>query len=80
MLENVIEKLTNHGITEVILSMGFQPSAFVDAYPDAICAGLPLKYVIEPTPLDTAGAIRFAALQSGVEETFMVCNLSLIHI
>jgi len=74
MLENVIEKLTNHGITEVILSMGFQPSAFVDAYPDAICAGLPLKYVIEPTPLDTAGAIRFAALQSGVEETFMVCN------
>ena len=74
MLENVIEKLTNHGITEVILSMGFQPSAFIDAYPDAICEGLPLKYVIEPTPLDTAGAIRFAVLHSGVDETFLVCN------
>ena len=74
MLENVIEKLTNHGITEVILSMGFQPSAFVDAYPDETCVGLPIKYVIEPEPLDTAGAIRFAALQSEVDETFLVCN------
>ena len=74
MLENVIEKLTNHGITEVILSMGFQPSAFVDAYPDETCVGLPIKYVIEPEPLDTAGAIRFAALQSDVDETFLVCN------
>ena len=74
MLENVIEKLTNHGITEVILSMGFQPSAFVDAYPDETCVGLPIKYVIEPEPLDTAGAIRFAAFQSDVDETFLVCN------
>ena len=32
------------------------------------------KYAIEPEPLDTAGAIRFAALQSGVDETFLVCN------
>ena len=74
MLENVIEKLADDGITEVILSMGFQPSVFVDAYPDEICAGLPIKYVIEPEPLDTAGAIRFAALQSDVDETFLVCN------
>jgi mannose-1-phosphate guanylyltransferase len=54
--------------------MGFQPSAFVDAYPNETCAGLPLKYVVEPTPLDTAGAIGFSALQSGVNETFLVCN------
>ena len=74
MLENVIEKLANHGVVEVILSMGFQPAAFVEAYPDAMCAGLPLKYVIEHEPLDTAGAIRFAAFQSGVDETFLVCN------
>ena len=74
MLENVIEKLADHGITEVVLSMGFQPSAFVDAYPNETCAGLPLKYVVEPTPLDTAGAIGFSALQSGVNETFLVCN------
>jgi mannose-1-phosphate guanylyltransferase len=74
MLENVIENLANHGIVEVILSMGFQPSAFIDAYPEEMCAGLPIKYVVEPEPLDTAGAIKFAALQSGVDEAFLVCN------
>ena len=74
MLENVIENLSNHKVTEVILSMGFQPSAFVDAYPNGMCGGLPLKYVVEPTPLDTAGAIGFSALESSVNETFLVCN------
>ena len=74
MLENVIEQLSGHGITEVILSMGFKPDAFFHAYPNGMCAGLPLKYVVEPTPLDTAGAIRFSAFQSDITETFMVCN------
>ena len=74
MLENVIENLATHGVVEVVLSMGFQPSDFFDAYPEEMCAGLPFRYVVEPEPLDTAGAIRFAALQSGVDETFLVCN------
>ena len=46
MLENVIENLATHGVVEVVLSMGFQPSSFIDAYPDEMCAGLPLKYVV----------------------------------
>ena len=74
MLEHVVEHLSEHGITEVILSMGFQPAAFVDTYSNEMCAGLPLKYVVEPTPLDTAGAIAFSAIKSGVDETFLVCN------
>ena len=74
MLENVVEKLSQHGITEVILSMGFKPDVFVDTYPEEMCAGLPIKYVVESTPLDTAGAIRFSAIQSGIENTFLVCN------
>lgn len=74
MLETVIEQLSNHGITEVILSMGFKPDAFVEAFPEEECAGLPLKYIVEPTPLDTAGAIRFSARRSGIDKTFLVCN------
>ena len=74
MLENVIENLATHGVVEVVLSMGFQPSDFFDAYPEEMCAGLPIRYVVEPEPLDTAGAIKFAALQSGVDETFLACN------
>ena len=74
MLENVIQELSQHGITEVILSMGFKPDIFIDKYPEELCAGLPLKYVVEPTPLDTAGAIRFAVAESGIKDTFLVCN------
>jgi mannose-1-phosphate guanylyltransferase len=74
MLEHVVEHLSAHGITEVVLSMGHEPSAFIDAYPKEVCAGLPLKYVVESMPLDTAGAIAFAATKSGTEETFLVCN------
>ena len=33
-----------------------------------------LSYAVEPTPLDTAGAIRFAARHAGIDETFVVVN------
>ena len=74
MLEHVVEHLSAHGITEVVLSMGYEPFAFIDAYPKEVCSGLPLKYVVEPMPLDTAGAIAFAATKSRTDETFLVCN------
>jgi len=33
-----------------------------------------VSYAVEPEPLDTAGAIRFAAAHAGVSETFIVVN------
>ena len=33
-----------------------------------------LHYAVEPEPLDTAGAIRFAALEAGIDERFLVLN------
>ena len=74
MIEHVVEHLAAHGVTEVVLSLGFAPEAFQEAYPDGVCAGLPLHYAIEPEPLDTAGAVRFAALDAGIDDTFLVLN------
>lgn len=74
MIEHVIEHLAAHGIEEAVLSLGFKPDAFTDAYPQGICAGVKLHYAIEPEPLDTAGAIRFAALDAGIAERFVVVN------
>ena len=40
-------------------------------------AGAPasqLHYAVEPEPLDTAGAIRFAATDAGIDERFLVVN------
>lgn len=74
MIEHVLAHLASHGITEAVLSMGYRPDAFADAYPEGRCAGVTLHYAIEPEPLDTAGAIRFAALDAGIDERFVVVN------
>ena len=74
MIERVIGHLADHGIDEAVLSLGYRPDAFIDAYPAGTIAGVRLVYAVEPTPLDTAGAIRFAAEQGAIDETFVVVN------
>jgi mannose-1-phosphate guanylyltransferase len=74
MFERVIERLGECGVDEAVLSLGFQPDKFVAAFPTNECAGVKLHYAIEPEPLDTAGAIRFAAVHAGLDETFLVLN------
>lgn len=74
MIEHVLDHLAGHGIHEAVLSMGYRPDAFADAYPEAVCAGVKVHYAIEPEPLDTAGAIRFAARFAGIDERFVVVN------
>jgi mannose-1-phosphate guanylyltransferase len=74
MIEHVLAHLAAHGIDDVVLSMGYRPDAFADAYPQGTCAGVALHYAVEPEPLDTAGAIRFAADHAGIDERFLVVN------
>ena len=74
MIEGVLGHLARHGVDEVVLSLGYRPDAFIDAYPDAVCAGVRLVYAVEPEPMDTAGAIAFAARDAGIGERFLVVN------
>lgn len=77
MIEWVVERLVAAGVDEVVLSLGYLPEAFRAAYPDQRCAGAKLRYAVEATPLDTAGAIRFAASAAGLGdefEPFLVVN------
>ena len=74
MIERVLGQLAGHGIDEAVLSLGYLPDAFFDAYPDDVAAGVRLSYAVEPEPLDTAGAVRFAAAYAAVDSTFVVVN------
>jgi mannose-1-phosphate guanylyltransferase len=74
MIERVLTHLGSHGVDEAILSLGYLPDAFKEAYPDGQVAGIRLTYAVEPEPLDTAGALRFAAVYGGVDDTFVVVN------
>ena len=74
MIEPVLQHLSRHGIDDVVLSMGYRPDAFTAEYPTGVCAGVQLHFAVEPEPLDTAGAIRFAARDAGIDERFVVIN------
>ena len=74
IIERLIENLVRGGVTEVTLALGFRPEPFMQAFPDGTCAGATLTYAVEPEPLDTGGAIRFAALFAGIDSTFVVAN------
>ena len=74
MIEWVVGHLARYGVDDVVLSMGYRPDAFQDAYPDGRCAGATMHYAVEPEPLDTAGAVHFAATDAGISERFLVVN------
>ena len=74
MIERVLGQLAAHGVDEAVLSLGYLPDAFMEAYPNGRASGVHLTYAVEPQPLDTAGAVRFAAKFAGIGETFMVVN------
>ena len=77
MLEYAVSGLARHGVDRVVLALGYHDDAFRSAYPDRRCAGVELCCVVEPEPLDTAGAVRFAYEASGMSDsagTFLVAN------
>jgi NDP-sugar pyrophosphorylase family protein len=59
-------------IDEVILSLNYQPRRIEEVFGDGTRAGIRIRYVVEPTPLGTAGAVRYAA--RGVHDTIVVFN------
>ena len=74
IIERLITNLVRGGVTDVTLALGFKPEPFIEAFPSGTCAGARLSYAVEPEPLDTAGAIRFAADAAGIDDTFVVVN------
>ena len=74
IIERLLTNLGRGGVTEATLALGFKPEPFIEAFPDGECAGVSLRYAVEPEPLDTAGAIRFAADFAGIDSTFVVAN------
>ena len=74
MIEWVVSHLADHGVQEVGLALGYRPDAFLNAYPNGRIAGIPYRGAVEVEALGTAGAIRFAAQEMQLEETFLVLN------
>ncbi len=61
-------------IDEVVLSLNYQPHRIQDVFGDGSTLGIRLRYVVEPTPLGTGGAIRYAAGEDPGDEPIVVFN------
>jgi mannose-1-phosphate guanylyltransferase len=78
MIVRLVDRLAAGGVTDVVLALGFKPEPFRDAFPDGRHGDVRVHYAVEPEPLDTAGAIAFAAREAGVTDTFVVANGDII--
>ena len=47
-------------IDEVILSLNYQPRRIEEVFGDGSDVGIKIRYVVEPAPLGTAGAVKYA--------------------
>jgi mannose-1-phosphate guanylyltransferase len=68
----MLEWLRGHGVDDVVISCGFMASGVRNVLGDGSAYGLRLRYVEEPRPLGTGGAVKFA--ESLLDERFLVLN------
>ena len=71
-LEHVIGHLSRHGVKDIVLAQGHLAQPIESYLGDGSRLGARLYYVVEDTPLGTAGAIKNA--ERYLDETFFVLN------
>ncbi len=68
----MIEWLRAHGIEDVIMSCGFLATSVRNVLGNGSGLGIRLRFVEEPDPRGTAGALKFA--ESMLDERFLLLN------
>src|SRR5271166_825559 len=71
-LARTLERLYEAEIRDVILAAGYMPKAIVDYFGDGSEFGMNVTYVIEETPLGTAGAVK--NVERHITGAFFVLN------
>jgi mannose-1-phosphate guanylyltransferase len=68
----MLEWLKRHGVDDVILSCGFLATSVRNVLGDGSQLGIRLRFVEEPEPRGTAGALKYA--ESFLDERFLMLN------
>jgi mannose-1-phosphate guanylyltransferase len=71
-LAYMLEWLKGHGVDDVVMSMGYLATAVRNVLGDGSAYGLRLRYVEEPDPRGTAGALKYA--EDLLDERFLMLN------
>jgi mannose-1-phosphate guanylyltransferase len=68
----MLEWLQRHGVDDVVMSCGYMASGVRNVLGDGSQLGLRIRYVEEPRPLGTGGAVKFA--EPLLDERFLMLN------
>ena len=68
----MLDWLAGHGVDDVIMSCGFLASGVHNVLGDGSARGIRIRYVEEPRPLGTGGALKFA--EELLDERFLMLN------
>jgi mannose-1-phosphate guanylyltransferase len=68
----MLDWLRGHGVDDVVMSCGHLASGVRNVLGDGSAYGVRLRYVEEPRPLGTGGAVKFA--ESLLDERFLMLN------
>jgi len=60
MVQHIIEQLQSHGVTDIVLAARYKAEQVKEYFGDGKKFGLNISYVIEKSPLGTAGPLRLA--------------------
>lgn len=71
-LEHVLDYLKHQGIDDVILSMGYRSDVIERHFGDGADFGVNLRYVVEASPLGTAGGVK--NVEQYLDGPFLVFN------
>src|ERR671933_1440252 len=68
----MIDWLHSHGVDDIVMSCGHLASGVRNVLGDGTALGIKLRYVEEPRPLGTGGALKFA--ESLLDDRFLMLN------
>jgi mannose-1-phosphate guanylyltransferase / phosphomannomutase len=66
-MEHIVNLLARHGITDIGVTLQFMPEEIKDYFGDGSEWGVNMRYSIEDAPAGTAGSVKMAEQQLGLE-------------
>ena len=73
VMEHIIDLLRRHGITEIVATLHYLADEIESYFDDGADHGVTMHYVVEDTPLGTAGAVKMAH-KLLVDDAFLVIS------
>jgi len=73
VMHHIVELLGRHGITEIVSTLHYLADEIETYFGDGSAMGVAMQYVVEDTPLGTAGAVKMAEAQLR-DDTFIIIS------